>query len=210
MTDAADIKALKATLRAEARRRRSAQADKDAVSRRICASVAARPEFDDARTVLFYVDHGSEVRTRSLLDEAFARGKTVVVPYCVGDDLRLFRLEAMSELSPGAYDILEPRPALRALADRHVAPADLDLVVVPGVAFDAHGARLGQGKGFYDRLIAQLRPETFLVAPAFECQMLDAVPTLPHDQPVHRVVTETNVYPNDDREPQMDADKRGW
>ena len=76
-------------------------------------------------------------------------------------------------------------------------PAALDLIVVPGVAFDRRGGRLGQGKGFYDRLLTQVRPDTLLVAPAFECQIFDSVPTLPHDRPVDRVVTETNVYPKE-------------
>jgi len=167
------------------------------------------PEFDAARAVMLYVDCGSEVRTQAIFDEAMGRGKTVVVPYCVGDDLHLFRLESLSELSAGAYDILEPRPALRGQSDRCVAPAVLDLVVVPGVAFDGRGSRLGQGKGFYDRFLKQVRRDTFLVAPAFECQMFDDVPILPHDVPVHRVVTETSVYPRDAREPRMEARGKG-
>jgi 5-formyltetrahydrofolate cyclo-ligase len=194
MSDVADIKAWKAAVRAEARRRRWNQPDKDALSDRICRQIAATPEFDAAGTILFYIERRSEVRTGPLLTEAYARGKTVVVPYCVGDELRLFRLESTSELSPGAYDILEPRPALRVAAERHVAPAALDLIVVPGVAFDRRGARLGQGKGYYDRLLAEVRGDTFLVAPAFECQIFESVPTLPHDRSVDRVVTESGVY----------------
>lgn len=194
MSDVADIKAQKAALRAEARRRRWDQPDKDALSERICRQIAAMPEFDAAGTVMFYIERRSEVRTGPLLAEAYGRGKAVVVPYCVGDDLHLFRLESTLELSPGAYDIREPRPALRGLADRHVAPTALDLIVVPGVAFDRRGARLGQGKGFYDRLLAEVRGDTFLVAPAFECQVVERVPTLPHDRFVDRIVTESGVY----------------
>lgn len=198
MDDLSEVKARKSALRAEARRRRLAQPDRDVLSRQICERIVDLAEFDAARAILLYVDFGGEVRTRWLIDEAWARAKKVVVPYCVGDDLRLFRLADYSELSPGTWDILEPRPALRQQADRHVASADVDLVVVPGLAFDVRGARLGQGKGYYDRLLAELRPETFLVAPAFECQIFDAIPTLAHDRPVHRVVTEANVYPNND------------
>ena len=195
MADVPEIKSRKSEIRAEAQRRRAALLDKDNASRRICASIAASAEFRAARAVLLYADHGSEVRTGTLIVEALAQGKTIVVPYCVGDDLRLFRLENLDELAPGAYDIREPRPALRELAARRIAPDELDLVVVPGVAFDRSGARLGRGKGFYDRFLAQLRPDTFLVAPAFECQVFESIPTLPHDLPVHRVVTEVNVYP---------------
>ena len=195
MANLPDIKARKSVIRAEARRRRAAVADKDGASRQICQQIAASAEFRAARVVLLYADHASEVRTGELIDQALAEGKTVAVPYCVGEALQLFRLENLDELAPGAYDIREPRPALRELATRRIAPEQLDLVVVPGVAFDRGGARLGHGKGFYDRLLAQLRAGTFLVAPAFECQVFESIPTLPHDVPVHRVVTEANVYP---------------
>ncbi len=206
MADLPEIKSQKSTLRAQSQRRRVALADKDDASRRICASVAASAEFRAARVVLLYADHGSEVRTGALIEAALAQGKTVVVPYCVGQELRLFRLENMDELAPGAYDIREPRPALREQSARRIAPQQLDLVVVPGVAFDRSGARLGHGKGFYDRLLAQVRPSTFLVAPAFECQVFESIPTLPHDLPVHRVVTEANVYPKSGKEPQINTD----
>lgn len=95
----------KAAIRAEAHARRRALADKDALSRRILATLAARPEFLAARTVLFYVDFGDEVRTRPLMVEALAQGKRVVVPYCVGSRLGLFHLRDMNELVEGTYTI---------------------------------------------------------------------------------------------------------
>jgi 5-formyltetrahydrofolate cyclo-ligase len=206
MTDVDEIKSCKAAIRAEAQRRRVAQPDKDRLSGVICVEIAASGEFLAARTVLLYIHYGSEVRTDALVAAALAGGKTVAVPYCVGDDLRLFRVQSTDELAPGAYDILEPRPALRELPDRRILPTELDLAIVPGVAFNRACRRLGHGKGYYDRLLAHVRPETMLIAPAFDCQLFDEVPTLLHDVPMHRVVTETSVY---EREPQMDADGRG-
>jgi 5-formyltetrahydrofolate cyclo-ligase len=194
-----DIKIRKSEIRAQAHRRRVEQPDRDVLSRRICERIAALPEFDRAGVVLLYVSYASEVGTSTLIEEAFARGKTVGVPYCVGEELGLFRLEDIRDLAPGAYDILEPRPALRRLAERRLEAEDLDLIVAPGVAFDACGRRLGHGKGYYDRLLARIRPETFLVAPAFECQIFDEIPTTCQDLPVDRVVTETNMYPLDEK-----------
>ena len=79
--------------------------------------------------------------------------KRVVVPYCVGRRLELFRLTDMDELAEGTFTILEPRPELRERPERRVDVAEVDLVVVPGVAFDARGGRLGHGQGYYDRLL---------------------------------------------------------
>ncbi|MEZ6074038.1 MAG: 5-formyltetrahydrofolate cyclo-ligase, partial [Pirellulales bacterium] len=88
----------------------------------------------------------------------------------------------------------EPLVALQDDATRQVDPATLDLVVVPGVAFDRSGRRLGHGFGFYDRLLARVAEATKLTAIAFECQMFDILPHEPHDVTVDVVVTESNVY----------------
>lgn len=184
----------RAAIRAEAQRRRRVQADKDLLSRRICAALAARAEFRTAKTILFYVSFGDEVRTRSLLAETLVAPKRVVVPYCVGPRLELFRLEAIDELVEGTFHILEPRIELRDRADRRVELSQIDLVVVPGVAFDPHGARLGHGRGYYDRLLADARSETTRIALAFACQMFPEIPTKPHDERVDWIITEERTY----------------
>ena len=109
----------------------------------------ALPAYTAAKTVMWYVDAGSEVRTRHTLPEALGHGKRVVVPWCVVETntLELFLLEDMSELVEGAYKILEPKPELRQLPNKVVRPEELDLVMVPGTAFDPRGGRMGQGKG---------------------------------------------------------------
>ena len=143
---------------------------------------------------MLYVDFASEVRTRPLLPPMWAAGKQVVVPYCVGDSLALFRLESLAELAPGTLGILEPAAALRGRADRAFDPAQLDLVVVPGVAFDRRGGRLGHGKGYYDRFLRLVSPRAALVGLAFECQLFPEIPMLQHDVYLHKVITEAAVY----------------
>src|SRR4051812_23727112 len=111
-----DIQSRKKAIREQAHAARNAQPDKDDVSRAICARLVALPEYQLARTVMYYVDVRSEVRTRHDLPAALTHGKKIVVPYCVEGELELFHLESMDELSVGMYRILEPRPELRTIA----------------------------------------------------------------------------------------------
>lgn len=188
------MQSLKQRIRKQAEANRRAKPDKDEASRIICASVAALPEYAAADTVMWYVDMRNEVRTRQFISTALEGSKRIVVPYCLDNRLELFLLESMDELAPGTYGILEPKAELRALARKRVDVGRLDLVAVPGVAFDRRGARLGHGKGYYDRLLSAVRTDTLLVALAFECQMFAEIPTEPHDVYMDRVVTEKAVY----------------
>ena len=195
MTTPAEPLSPKQALREQARKNRIAQKDKEAVSKTICETFMALPAYQSAKTVMWYVDAGSEVRTRHSLPDALTHGKRVVVPWCIVEtnELALFLLEDMSELVAGAYKILEPKPELRVLHHKKVRPEELDLVMVPGTAFDVHGGRMGQGKGYYDRLLATARPDAPLVALAFDCQIFEEIPVAPHDVFMDQVLTETRV-----------------
>lgn len=184
----------KKAIREQAHAARNAQPDKDEVSKRICARLVESPEYQRARVVMYYVDVRSEVRTRGSLPDALGHGKKIVVPYCVDGELELFHLESMDELAVGMYRILEPKNELRSIAAKRPAVTDLDLVVVPGVAFSRDGARMGHGFGYYDKLLHKARPDTPLVALAFECQLFDGIPTESHDVFMDRVITEAAVY----------------
>src|SRR5262249_20104673 len=120
--------------------------------------------------------------------------KRVVIPYCVDERLELFHLSDMDQLAVGTFEVLEPKPELRVSGQRLVPPAEIDLAVVPGVAFDRDGRRLGHGMGYYDRLLTELRADASLVALAFECQMFPGVPTDAHDVPMDKIITERAVY----------------
>jgi 5-formyltetrahydrofolate cyclo-ligase len=185
----------KRAIREESHARRNAQSNKNELSREIVARFMALPEYAAAETVMFYVDVRSEVRTRNDLANALTTGKRIVVPYCVDGELELFHLEDMDELQIGMYKILEPKPELRSVQTKRVEVEQLDLIMVPGVAFDRRGGRMGHGKGYYDKLLEHARPDTPLVALAFECQMFPEVPVAEHDIFMDKIITEAAVYP---------------
>lgn len=190
----ADTAAKKQEIRQAAHDNRRVQADKDQVSATIVERFMALPEYHAAQTVMFYVDVRDEVRTRHALPAAIASGKRIVIPYCVDGELELFHLESMDELELGMYKILEPREDLRDVPKKRLQAADLDLVMVPGVAFDRQGGRTGHGKGYYDKLLEHARLDAPLIALAFESQMFPEIPCEPHDIYMDKVVTEKATY----------------
>jgi 5-formyltetrahydrofolate cyclo-ligase len=188
-----DPQELKKSIREQAHANRQAQTNKDELSAAICQTFMDLPEFAAADTVMVYIDVRTEVRTRHALPALLASGKRIVVPYCVERDLELFLLENMDELAIGMYKILEPKPELRDAPGKRIAVEELDLIMVPGVAFDRNGARMGHGFGYYDKLLehAQNAP---LVALAFECQLFAEIPTQSHDVFMDKIITEQAVH----------------
>lgn len=189
-----ELQSRKQHLRAQAHENRKNQENKDELSLSICEKFVSLPEYAAAQTVMFYVDVRTEVRTRDSLPQVLNQGKKIVVPYCVDGELELFWLEDMDELSIGMYKILEPREELRSLPEKRVEVTELDLVMVPGVAFDRRGARMGHGKGYYDKLLEHARPDTPLVALAFECQLFEEIPTQAHDVFMDKIITESAIH----------------
>jgi len=195
MSFAVNVNELKKAIREQAHENRRKQENKDELSRAICEKFVSLPEYAAARTVMFYVDVRTEVRTRDYLATALTHRKKIFVPWCnTTGELELFWLRSMDDLAIGMYKILEPSPGLRILADRQVAVEELDLIMVPGVAFTREGARMGHGKGYYDKLLEHARPDAPLVALAFECQLFPEIPTQPHDVLMNKIITEAAVY----------------
>jgi 5-formyltetrahydrofolate cyclo-ligase len=198
--DAADaLGERKAGLRRQAYDARNAQENKDEVSRIIVERFIALPEYAAAHAAMWYLDVRSEVRTRHQLGEALNGGKRIIVPYCTVDEkgankLGLWHLTGMDELVVGKWKILEPPRERWGEAGKEVEPSDLDLVMVPGVGFARDGARMGNGQGYYDRLLNQVRPDVPLIALAYECQMFPDLAVGPHDVYMDKVITEKAVY----------------
>jgi 5-formyltetrahydrofolate cyclo-ligase len=190
---------LKAQQRRAAYQARDRQTDKNALSIEICARLAAQAAYRAASTAMWYIGCKSEVRTLPALHRELAGRKRLVIPYCTTDEngrrkLGLWHLEDFSELAPGTWSIPEPPRSRWGEAGKEVPPSELDVIVVPGVAFDRSGGRLGNGAGYYDRLLAEVREDAVLFGVCFESQLLDRIATEAHDVPMDFVVTENNVY----------------
>jgi 5-formyltetrahydrofolate cyclo-ligase len=178
---------------------RKAQADKERVSEAAVAALMQLPEYQQARTVLWYLDCRSELRTGHALPGALASDKRIVVPYCTVDEqgankLGLWWLQSMDELVVGKWKILEPPRERWGEDGKEIPPECLDLVIVPGVGFSRSGGRMGNGQGYYDRLLERVRPDCPLIGLCYECQLFDDLIVGPHDVFMDKVVTELAVY----------------
>lgn len=173
----AEFKSVLGTVTARARDEASAAA---------CARALAVARAAGARDVGLYAAAPSELDTRGLFDALVAGGVRAHFPKVDGEGMAFHEVRRWRDLAPGAFGLLEP-------AADPAAPAELDVVFVPGVAFDARGARLGRGKGYYDRWLAR-RPR-LVVGYAFDFQF---VPQLPFDPAIDRsmdmIVTERRTH----------------
>jgi 5-formyltetrahydrofolate cyclo-ligase len=190
---------LKSLMRRKAYDARNAQPNKDDVSSLAMAKLVELPEYRQAQTVLWYLDCRSELRTRHALPAALNGDKRIVVPYCTTDEqgankLGLWLLESIEEMVVGKWNILEPPRDRWNEAGKVVAPEELDFVMVPGVGFDRRGGRMGNGQGYYDRLLQSVRLNCKLVAPCYESQLMEEIAMGPHDVFMDKVVTEAQVY----------------
>ena len=191
------MKAAKAALRKEVLARRDALSHEQraALSRPINEALLTLPAVRESRCLLVYACFRSEVMTHDLIAELSRQGKCLLLPKVDGGTRRLDLYEIAdrdADTAPGVWQISEPVPARCRLA----SPDEVDFALVPGVAFDAQGHRLGYGGGFYDGLLAQLTPRLApecIVAAAFELQIVPEVPAAPKDIPVPRIITEARL-----------------
>jgi 5,10-methenyltetrahydrofolate synthetase len=187
---------------AKAALRRDILARRDAVAPEVRARwsqaaldrIRALDAYDRARVVLGYASFGSELDTRPFLEAVLRDGRTLALPRVdrAARRLALHHVRDLGEdLQPGTWSIPEPVP----VRCRPVDPVAIDFVLVPGVAFDPEGGRVGYGAGYYDRLLGTWpTPVPPLVAAAFELQVVPAVPVLANDHRVDLVVTESRIY----------------
>lgn len=171
----------------EARRSALAPSWVEAASTRIIRNFQTLEAFQSAGTIALYMAIGGEVNLDSLFPECWKSGKRTCIPV-FNAEAKIYELAEIThdtDFKTGHYGIREPvSPAL--------CPMDeIDLVAVPGVAFDRKGRRLGRGGGYYDRLLTGYSGVS--AALAFDFQILPAIPTEPHDRPVDALVTETKI-----------------
>lgn len=173
---------------------RIASADRADLSRAACAHLLALPEFTQIAggAVLTTLSLPDEIDTAPLIEALLAAGRVVAVPVlptASPSSLLPVRLSSLSpaSLTRGPFGVREP------LAHAPVAPADISIIVLPGLAFDSQGARLGRGAGFFDRFLAHPDLRALLIGLCFDEQVAAHVPREPHDRDVHLVVTPRRV-----------------
>lgn len=190
---------IKAALRRQAYDARNAQSDKEHISAIICTKFTAQDAYRQADTVMWYCHCRSEVRTQEALGAALRSNKHIVVPYCTKDidgrnKLGLWHLQEKSELVSGMWGILEPPRQRWGETGKEADPRELDLIMVPGVAFDRQGGRLGNGHGYYDRLLQTIRADAVASAVCYESQLFDEIPMFDSDIYMDYVITEKSIY----------------
>ncbi|MGH3388876.1 MAG: 5-formyltetrahydrofolate cyclo-ligase [Actinomadura sp.] len=162
-----------------------------AAARSMRDALLSRPEVEMAGTIAAYVSIGTEPDTHSLLFALWKRGAYVLLPRLLPDnDLDWATYEGPDSLTPGRYGLLEPQAEPRGV--RAVAAADV--VIVPAVAVDRAGVRLGRGGGSYDRALARVGPHILTVGLVYDSELVEALPAGPHDQRLRAVVTPSGGF----------------
>lgn len=148
-----------------------------------------RPRLAEARIILAYYSLPDEVNTHQLIDDLLADGKTVLLPTVIGEGLMEWHVySSKSELKNGAFGIGESAGELYSGFSKYTSPSEKQMIaLVPGVAFDAVGRRLGRGKGYYDRFLAA-HPHIYKIGVCFDFQRVMEVPVDEQDVPVDEVI----------------------
>ena len=189
-----DSKTAKQQLRSRIIAERKALPDerRSEYSRLACRHLALNEQLAQARAIMAFHPFDAELDILPFIEASRGRGQEIWLPLTRPADRRLipYRYEGPQMLKQGVYGIWEPNPELAQEADLN----KLDAVLVPGVAFDERGGRLGYGGGYYDRFLAGLSFRPLLVGIAFSMQIVDAVPREPHDKCLDGLVTERGFF----------------
>lgn len=170
-------------------RKRHKEEDRVIKDKEIEDKMFSLPEFKKAKIILFYVSIKGEVRTDNAISESLERGKHILVPFAdlKKRELLISEIKDLDELSPGAFGIPEPKNPKEFPLEK------IDMVVIPGIAFDREGNRVGYGMGFYDRFLKTLKPRIPRIALAYDFQIVGEIPTDGHDVRIHKIITEKEI-----------------
>jgi 5-formyltetrahydrofolate cyclo-ligase len=180
--------ALKVKLRKEIKeiREKLNEEERKELSRKVAENLKKLKEFQRAKTVMLYYPIKGEVDLTPLFEEIIKSGKKLLLPKVVGENILPIEIEDFACIGEGCFNIPEP------IGGKIYKPEKVDFVVVPGVAFDKRGCRLGFGKGFYDRFLPRVKG--FKVGVAYDFQVKEEIPCEEHDIPLDAVVTPTKIY----------------
>ncbi|MBO5033870.1 MAG: 5-formyltetrahydrofolate cyclo-ligase [Lachnospiraceae bacterium] len=185
--------------KAEIRKRilevRKGLSDEEASSKSaaIVQKVMKTPEYEEADNILLYADYCHEVMTRGIFEDAILRKKRVYFPKSdnLTNTMEFYQVVSVRQLEKGYRGIPEPREDTQLRYKFY--PKEDTLIIMPGVAFDTSGYRIGYGKGFYDRYLVNKR-QLSTMALAYACQIVDEIPKDVHDIKMDKIVTEEIIY----------------
>jgi 5-formyltetrahydrofolate cyclo-ligase len=187
-----DLRAEKKALRSKiiADRRKLTDNYRQRASNRMMTVFCALPDFKEPRKVLCYASLADEVQIRPLMEKWLSMGVTVALPRITGKgQMEAVNFTDFDSLVEGEYGILTPDLEKGEV----IPPEELDLIIVPGIAYDTRGERLGMGGGFYDVYLARAT-KAKRIALAFSCQLVAKIPMEDHDVRVHKIITEQGIY----------------
>ncbi|CAH2214968.1 5-formyltetrahydrofolate cyclo-ligase [Tepidibacter aestuarii] len=149
-------------------------------------------EIKEAKNIMAYLDFNNEVKTDNIVNYFLSKNQKVVVPITILDEKKLLLSEIKdieTDVSIGTYGIREPKSGFI----RPVEAKELDIVIVPAVAYDINGYRLGYGGGYYDRFLESIRDDCLTIGIAFEIQLFDKIPKEDHDAQLDYIITEKRI-----------------
>lgn len=174
----------KQTLRKEIRQQKKAYSADELcrMSESVTKRLLAHPRLKTAHTILLYASLADEVDTHRLTDCLLQQGKTILLPVVINDhDMKICRYDHSTTVANGPFGIIEPQ------AEAFTHYHEIDLALIPGMAFDRAGHRLGRGKGYYDRFLSQAT-NIYKIGVCFAFQMVDEVPTDENDIMMNEVI----------------------
>lgn len=164
-------------------------------SKKITTTLLSLDAFKNAKTIMCYVSFGTEVDTKKIIEECFKQGKSILIPiimrnvngtsYMEASELHNFK----EDLTPGTMNILEPKES----SIRIIDPEIIDLIIIPGLAFDKYGNRLGYGAGYFDYFLQRLKGDCKQIAITFSFQIVEFIPIEEHDKPIPQILTERGL-----------------
>ena len=167
------------------RLRKQTEQEREQKSKLIESKLLKQEEFIKAERIMFYLAFDGEVKTETMINKARELGKEIYVPFCDTKQrtLRPCILNKDSILKKGPYRTLEPQDK------KALSLEELNLVIVPALAFDKNGNRLGRGKGYYDHFLKKVLAHTYSIGLAFDFQVLPRLPVEPHDVPIDKILS---------------------
>ena len=155
--------------------------EKLSLSAHIFSKLANSKEVEKASVIALFISLADEPQTTAFIEQLLGKNKRIVVPRIEGEEMNFYDIsEGVSE---GAFGVMEP------IATTPIEPSKIDVMIVPGVAFTRQGARLGRGKGFYDKYLSHKDFRAYTIGVCYPCQVVEGLPSEPHDQILNQIVS---------------------